>query len=483
MEALRPRLLAVTEPVDRLRALDQRQGQGPDSDLELFGAYCELAPHWDTTTPGHLERVRWLLGRPFAADPALLPLMERVASSDVDLATRLLAKLYVARCAGARNDIETSDLLFRAVLRNASDAGPLVEAAACRLYASQCCSEERVFETLVLARHAASIYGRESRPWELALVQTDLCWARTELGNWKGGERAAQTGMALLPALPKKLVLPVSLLLGVHRAAATIGQGDTERALAQTAEIEELAGPSGKTPTRVRWFAGFRADIHTKAGRYDEALRLIDSIRHLIGPDRTSFYVALIEVRCLAGLGRIDEAVASAAGLFDRLEDGRELLGARGWIDQSVALAELLEDPCGDLIGSKRAYDIAATAMVSRILELDRAVKEIPQLGFTDASDIAVFAESRWRFTEQQERMAQALRRMLERAARAGVEDLAPMLDPDTLGRVCAWCGKVGTPRGTWLPIAQYLPKAEPSRLTHGICPTCAASVESQAAG
>ena len=477
------KLCGVSELATRLQDLDLRQGQGPDSDLELFGAYCALAPHLGMQTPDELNRIEWLLDQPFPAEEGLVPVMERVSTSLVDPATRVLAKLYLARCACDRNDLATSDPLFREVLRDAREVGSLVEAAACLHYARQCSNEERVFETLILARHASSIYERESRQWEWALVQADLCWARTETGNWEGGAQAAQAGFALLGALPKSLALPFSLLLRVHQVAATIGQGELEHALTQTAELEAQAGAIGQTPNKVRWFAGFRADIHSRAGRYDLGLRLIDSIRHLIENDRTSFYVELIEVRCLAHLGQVGEAVARAASLFDRLENGRELLGARGWIDQAVALAEVLEDPCRDLVGSKRAYDIAATAMVSRILELDRAVQDVPQLGFTNPSDIAVLAESRWRFTEQQERMTAAVRRMLERAARAGAEDLTPLLDPNTLGRMCAWCGKVGTPQGTWLPIAQYLPKAEPSRLTHGICPTCVASMESGMTG
>jgi hypothetical protein len=41
---------------------------------------------------------------------------------------------------------------------------------------------------------------------------------------------------------------------------------------------------------------------------------------------------------------------------------------------------------------------------------------------------------------------------------------------------VCAWCGKI-CDDGDWIPVEQYIATHERSDLSHGICPSCAATM------
>ena len=42
-----------------------------------------------------------------------------------------------------------------------------------------------------------------------------------------------------------------------------------------------------------------------------------------------------------------------------------------------------------------------------------------------------------------------------------------------SLVRLCAWCKRVSTRKGHWLPLAHYIPSDPELLVTHGICAEC----------
>lgn len=137
-------------------------------------------------------------------------------------------------------------------------------------------------------------------------------------------------------------------------------------------------------------------------------------------------------------------------------------------------LAAALERVGGSAEHVRRAYDLAASATLERIRQLDACLRDLPELSTTTAEDHAWFAELREQFAKDQEALLRRVAPVLEAARAAGDSPLHPANDTDGLIRLCAWCCTVKTREGRWLPVAHFIPSEPNVRVTHSICPPCA---------
>lgn len=117
---------------------------------------------------------------------------------------------------------------------------------------------------------------------------------------------------------------------------------------------------------------------------------------------------------------------------------------------------------------ARRAFDLAATACLRRIVEAHKASHQIPALADATREEWAVLSAYRERLARSQAELLQAVAAVLKPGAPAF--DL--LVESDAI-RVCAWCQRVRTTDGEWLPMAHYIPSTRELMVSHGICQDC----------
>jgi hypothetical protein len=153
--------------------------------------------------------------------------------------------------------------------------------------------------------------------------------------------------------------------------------------------------------------------------------------------------------------------------------------GVAARLRYALLLAEVADKECGSLDLAKRAYESAAAAVLLRTAEIDRAMREIPELAGDHDDDAKALAEFRRRFQEEQERVLEAVAPLLIGNIASGQ---MPLWTRDSLRDaigVCAWCLRVRLLDGTMLPVGHFLPSDPALRVSHGICPPCMMRISS----
>src|SRR5205085_2718704 len=105
-----------------------------------------------------------------------------------------------------------------------------------------------------------------------------------------------------------------------------------------------------------------------------------------------------------------------------------------------------------------RAYDLAASAAIERLAEVDRFLFAHPDVASPRPEDLAIFSDYRRRKSGEHEEIRAAVSRWLLAEARAGrrhVDAIAP--DSDFVV-VCSWCNALRTRQGSWIPLLDFLP-------------------------
>ena len=143
-------------------------------------------------------------------------------------------------------------------------------------------------------------------------------------------------------------------------------------------------------------------------------------------------------------------------------------LGSGRAIELAVTLAESLQSR-GHGALARAALDRAALCAVARVRETDRVVREIPELAFVTDEDRALLSGVLRRFGGQHRDLLTSLATLFERAHAAGESWLAD-LRTGTQVVICAWCTRVRSAAGHWVPIGHYVPEETPLPLSHGAC-------------
>ena len=179
-------------------------------------------------------------------------------------------------------------------------------------------------------------------------------------------------------------------------------------------------------------------------------------------------------IACLEAEGRDADALAAAHEALDALRSmGMEPLHAARTIEHGTALGDVLMRHA-EQDRAHVAYDIAATATMERIRQLDDCMRELPELTGATESEFAWLRQLRDTFQIEQHELLRHVGRQLEQARMQGTSPIHDHDASNDLIRLCAWCGTVGTPSGQWLPVAHYVPDSEDVRVTHTICQRCA---------
>ena len=98
----------------------------------------------------------------------------------------------------------------------------------------------------------------------------------------------------------------------------------------------------------------------------------------------------------------------------------------------------------------------------------------MPEFCVVRREDRELLVQTRARFLEDQRECLAQLTRLLDVGTASGT-DLVDVFAPndDGMVRVCAWCTRVATLGGRWLPLGHLMPPSGEIRVTHGMCAEC----------
>lgn len=263
------------------------------------------------------------------------------------------------------------------------------------------------------------------------------------------------------------------------RYQLALGEGDLPYLAELCALLQETWGHLDEPRIQVN-LAVVEADLLRARGEHAEARACLE--RGLALPGISDADRVELEIRrlgCLEGERAIEQVSPAAL-------DALVLLGAM--LDEPIHAARTIlhGTTLGDVLTryerlaeAHEAYDIAATATMERIRQLDDCMRELPELTGATEAEFTWLRDLRTSFQAQQQELLRHVGAQLERARKEGTSPIHDHEADHDLVRLCAWCGTVGTPSGQWLPVAHYVPDSDELRVTHTICERCASQMRS----
>ncbi len=470
--------LESSAQLDILVAADTLR-QGDEAQQGLARAcYALLEAHLDPCRESDIARIRWAALDAWIPSVRFEPLVRRAVATASDPVLRMESRLALGSLVEEAGDEEGAEQYYRQALAASRGSRGNTEVMAilrlARLYRRQ----HRVFEALVLCRRVATLMGSMGDDWGLFMALVNRCGVLMRVGDVERAGRTLCDAEAASESLEGAELAMARASLNTHRSAILLARGDPAGALQELDKRDELA-PDGMPNDDPRRRMILRAAVLREAGRFAEARVLLEEARRgrdpldpvrLEGLEQT----ILLEI---AGSG-VDDARPWITQLFDALADARvrEL-----WPSFRVALGlrvgRELQRHRGTFGDARHAFDLAATAGIERIGQLSRCVSQLPELTTAEPEDLEILATYRDQFEDEQSEIIDAVARAFEVAVMRGEASLDELSVKPGMITVCAWCERINTVRGTWLPVRQYVPSTGCQQLTHGVCPDCRARI------
>ncbi len=348
------------------------------------------------------------------------------------------------------------------------------ESRVCGNLGSIYASVGRRFEGILLWRRGLNI--ADALDLRLLGVRhcANLCGGYAALELWEVLRAQWQQSEERIEALPEEERAGARDLFLWPRVYLALQDGDAVLARELSRAFHAAYGER-RDPTSRALAAVMRADIMAAHGEPDRALEILaaaEVIQDLPLLDR--IYVACQTVEHLKDADRLADARARARQVLAWLDDpSAELEPGDLGIHLALDLGRLLAGDPAQAEAAQRAFDLAAESVLARIASLDEAARRMPELCELPPGDFAWIADLRVLYQRHQADLVESVTRLL------GDPQNAPELflgsdDPaDAYLRICAWCSRVGTRNGRWLPLAHYLPTSRAAPVSHGICREC----------
>ncbi len=458
-----------------LRGADALREGPPSGWLAAVEAYLALAGGFRPGEPEDDARVRWLLTQPLHRSDRLQRVALRwVGSGDREL--RHAARLTLAECAAEARDYRTAEQHVRSVYEETRGTDLPTGIRTLTTLGAIFMRQGREVELLLVARRLASTAARLGETeGRIAAAGTEFA-AAFALDDVERMDDAATRGWALIDGDGPADAGRPRREWALRRTEVALRRGDPARAR-RLLRIATSPLPDGSPPGTEPGVAEFQgARISLLHGRAADALGAARAA--LAGPPvpvpRVAVRLRLVEATALAEAEGPAAALGAARGLLADLQDpGATALGHGTLLRIGAALGNLLRDRVRSPDDARAAYDLATTAVFQRLLQIHRTAREMPWLFEDSAGDGNLLAEYRARFLRRHGEIAGAVAALL----RLGVGPLGgavrAMAAPEGLVVTCAWCHRVRTADGLWLPLEAFLPEGGSLRVTHGICPDC----------
>ena len=336
----------------------------------------------------------------------------------------------------------------------------------------------RMFESLAIARYLAVQAHAGKKP---RAEFTSLSMACTSLyGLYINADRRD-----LLARMDELLAeIPTDEHAGCHldHAYCHLGQAldddDMPEARRHLQRLKELAPHASEVDRELATCARLanEAIVELHEGDPDRALEVLDELdRRGVAEPHHAPELTVLRVRAQVARGALEDARDAAAFATEALE-GAPAIALSECILYGAGLAEVLDLDLNDPAGALHVYDITATAVVRRILQLDESLRRLQDLRIGDTCEKEL-VRYRLAFRKGQRRLLDRVGVVLRAQAGGGTQEVLDRATENGLIPICAWCESVRTEGGNWMPFGQYLPRDGSYLITSTICPPCRAEL------
>lgn len=368
-----------------------------------------------------------------------------------------------------------AEAILRAVLDQVRGSGSADESRACGNLGSVFAARGRRFEAILLYRRGLAI-DRERGGDPLVelrhLANISAMFAEIEL--WPALEKLLREFDGLvsnLAAADREGAADLTLWPRIQMALAR----DEHARARRDAESFFTAFESRVDPAAASVREALRADLLLAEERLDAALAVLEAAA--ADPDLPTLdrlHLDLRIVDCLRLAGRPGDAVERARGSLDRLQ---AVVARDGAGELSVELATELGKFLGSFVdhreSARRAYDLAADAVLTRMASLHWCAKSIPELCELSEEDRVWIRDLRAQYLRDQQVLLDLVAELLSDHSSPRVSYLFAGEGGEHVIRLCAWCGRLCTTGDRWFPLAQYVPVRDSLAVSHGMCPDC----------
>jgi hypothetical protein len=370
---------------------------------------------------------------------------------------------------------EEAERLFRGVLASTRGARTKIERLACSHLVAFFARQARDLELLAFARRHVELAVAAQDPEDVCWSLTGLTYAYAVLEDWERFDAAAERADRALEMRDARWTPRLRRALLRVRAGRAIAADDVDGARrALDAALDAAPGISESAFERRETLL-LQAEIALRDSRPAPACDALDGIAALgaVG-GAGALDAARLAAECAFAVKGPAAAAAVVACTLDLLESpgvGRN--GTAPRLRCAQQLGVLAATRCGAPALARRAYDVAASVVLLRGAEIERAVRTWPEISVARQDDFDALAAYRARFAGERGEIRAAVARLLRRRVAAGDAPRWTREAGRDVTDVCAWCLRVRLADGAMLPVGHYLSKNAGLRLNHAICPDC----------
>lgn len=384
-------------------------------------------------------------------------------------AEELEERLRRGRAAAEAADDATAESEYMAVLAATRGTGGALEFRALAHLTSIYMQQDREMEALRLARRLTERAPARS-PALRAWAAHSICAAFANIEDWPRVGRDLPAFEAAIDACPPADQEFYRRAMLVLRGRLALHTGDLAGAARFAAEAVAASLSTSHVWTRLTALV-LTAWAACRSGRFLEGLDAARRAHRLAPSPASALETVHVEALCALEVEGPRAAADIVRSAFDDIEARPRLSPAPAHLAHFGPALAQLAGQCGDVALARRVCDLAAAAMLGRLVELQREVSDLPELREGTPDDEAALTAFRGRFRENKTALLASLAGLLR-----PTEGSSFLRSDDDSVRVCAWCVRSLHGDGSWQPFGHMAHAVAGVRVTHGICPACAAA-------
>ena len=375
----------------------------------------------------------------------------------------------MGRAAAEAGDDATAEAVYLEVLAATRGRSPTLQFRALSHLTAVYMQQDREMEALRLSRRLTERAPARS-PALRAWAAQSICAAFANIEDWARVGRDLPAFEAAIDACPpgdQEFYWRAMLVL---RGRLALHTGDLAGAAQFAAEAVAASLSTSHVWTRLTALV-LTAWAACRSGRFVEGLEAARRAHRLAPSPASALETVHVEALCALEVEGPVAAADIVRSAFDDIEARPRLSPAPAHLAHFGPALAQLAGQCGDVHLARRVCDLAAAAMLGRLVEMEREVSGLPELREGTDDDEAALTVFRGRFRESKTALLASLAGLLRPESGSSF-----LRSDDDAVRVCAWCVRSMHDDGTWQPFGHMAHAVAGVSVTHGICPACAAA-------